>query len=126
MDCTAFGVPSPKVTWLRIEPRPGESGANSSPLDQRQNDQQQGPPIVIQLTSNYAPDALWQILAHNNSLKFRPFAASEYKPGVHRASYVCKASSESGTILSRIVNVRAGKTLHSYFMRSEISLNGYF
>ena len=64
------------------------------------------------IASNYAGSnnaALWQILAHNNSLKFRPFSASEYSLEVHRATYICKASSESGTILSRVVNVKAGK-----------------
>lgn len=99
MDCTAYGVPPPKVTWLRLD-----------------SDSVENPPI-IELTSNYGggasatsgSDALWQILAHNNSLKFRPFSPSEYSRSVHLASYLCRASSESGTILSRIVNVKAGK-----------------
>ena len=68
-------------------------------------------PFFFKIAPNNA--ALWQILAHNNSLKFRPFSASEYSLEVHRATYICKASSESGTILSRIVNVKAGKTIHS-------------
>ena len=67
--------------------------------------------LFFKLAPNNA--ALWQILAHNNSLKFRPFSSSEYSLEVHRATYICKASSESGTILSRIVNVKAGKTIHS-------------
>lgn len=90
LDCTAYGVPPPKVTWLRLDPEALEKAP-------------------IELNSNYASDALWQILAHNNSLKFRPFAAREYQVGIHRAAYICRASSESGTILSRIVNVKAGK-----------------
>ena len=97
MDCTAYGVPTPKITWLRFDP-----GIENPPL--------------TELTSNYgavisnsgAPP-LWQILAHNNSLKFRSFAASDYNPTVHKAAYVCRASSESGTILSRIVNVKSGE-----------------
>lgn len=92
LDCTAYGVPPPKVTWLRLD-----------------SDSVENPPI-IELTSNYGGgDALWQILAHNNSLKFRPFSPAEYSRSVHLASYLCRASSESGTILSRIVNVKAGK-----------------
>ena len=95
MDCTAYGVPPPKITWLRFDPA----------LD--------NPPLTELTTpANYATTAgvaLWQILAHNNSLKFRPFSASDYNPAVHKAAYVCRASSESGIILSRIVNVKSGE-----------------
>ena len=107
LDCTAYGVPPPKVTWLRLNPE-ASGGIPAT---------EENPPI-IELASNYVPNAaLWQILAHNNSLKFRPFSASEYNVEVHRATYICKASSESGTILSRIVQVKAGKKIQIFFKK---------
>ena len=96
LDCTAYGVPTPKITWLRFDP-----GIENPPLKE--------------LTSNQPHESgglgrgLWQILAHNSSLKFRPFAGSDYNPEIHKAAYVCKASSESGTVLSRIVHVKSGE-----------------
>ena len=95
LDCTAYGVPPPQITWLRYDP-----GLESPPLTELTSGVQAG---------GLSNAALWQILAHNNSLKFRSFSASDYNPTVHKAAYVCRASSESGIILSRIVNVKSGE-----------------
>ena len=108
LDCTAYGIPPPKVTWLRLDPAASEAlhASKASGLE--------NPPIIElpAAVANYQGlDALWQILAHNNSLKFRPFQASDYNVQIHRGAYVCKASSESGTILSRVVHVKAGRPI---------------
>jgi hypothetical protein len=95
LDCSAYGMPSPKITWLRFDPTVKH------------------PPIteLVSSSGSYhtSSETVWQILPHNNSLKFRPFSPSEYRPEVHKASYVCKANSESGAILSRTVNVKSGR-----------------
>ncbi len=44
--------------------------------------------------------------------RFRPFSPQEYKNEVHQATYLCKASSESGVIHSRHVKVKAGDLLN--------------
>ena len=92
MDCTAFGVPSPQITWLLLD-----SNSIKTPKD------------LSSAKELEANGILWQVLPHNNSLKFRAYSADEYSPGVHKASYVCRASSESGIILSRSVNVKSGR-----------------
>ena len=91
MDCTAFGVPSPEITWLRLD-----SNTIDTPKD------------LLNAKELEANGKLWHILPHNNSLKFRAYSANEYSPEIHKAFYVCRASSESGTILSRSVNVKSG------------------
>lgn len=118
LDCTAYGVPPPKITWLRYDP-----GLETPPLTELTFSSNYG-------SSNAGPPglsnaALWQILAHNNSLKFRSFSASDYNPTVHKAAYVCRASSESGIILSRIVNVKSGEKklkVCKYWHKSEIAV----
>ena len=96
MDCTAFGVPSPQITWLRLQ-------ENSDRIETLED--------LLKAKELEANGALWQVLAHNNSLKFRPYSSEDYSSEVHKASYVCKASSESGTILSRSVNVKSGRKI---------------
>ena len=120
LDCTAYGVPPPQITWLRYDP-----GLETPPLTELTFSSNYG-----SASSNAGPPglsnaALWQILAHNNSLKFRSFSASDYNPTVHKAAYVCRASSESGIILSRIVNVKSGEKklkVCKYWHKSEIAV----
>ena len=96
LDCTAFGVPSPQITWLRLQ-------ENSDRIETLED--------LLKAKELEANGALWQVLAHNNSLKFRSYSSEDYSSEVHKASYVCKASSESGTILSRSVNVKSGRKI---------------
>ena len=58
---------------------------------------------------NQSSDPLLEVLAHNRSLRFRPFAPSEYNSDIHSAEYQCQARSESGATLSRKVTVTSGK-----------------
>ena len=48
--------------------------------------------------------------SQNISLVFPPFAASSYRPDVHSTAYRCRATSPSGTILSREMRLRAGNS----------------
>jgi len=45
----------------------------------------------------------------NGTLVFSPFAEHQYSPDVHSVAYRCVAHSRAGTIVSRTVQVRAGK-----------------
>ena len=108
MDCTAFGVPSPQITWLRLQ-------ENSDRIETLED--------LLKAKELEANGALWQVLAHNNSLKFRSYSSEDYSSEVHKASYVCKASSESGTILSRSVNVKSGRKTYSQPLMSDIQHN---
>ena len=98
LDCTAFGVPPPQITWLRL--------LNSNSIKTSKD--------LLSSKELEANGALWQVLPHNNSLKFRPYSPSEYNPEIHKASYVCRASSESGTVLSRAVHVKSGKIIFDF------------
>jgi len=46
----------------------------------------------------------------NGTLVFSPFAEHQYSPNVHSVAYRCVAHSRAGTIVSRTVQVRAGKS----------------
>ena len=67
--------------------------------------------ITVNSIMNYnqSSDPLLEVLAHNRSLRFRPFAPSEYNSDIHSAEYQCQARSESGATLSRKVTVTSGK-----------------
>lgn len=51
---------------------------------------------------------LRQVLSNGN-LVFPPFRAEDYRQEVHAQVYACLARNQIGSIISRDVNVRAGK-----------------
>jgi len=80
VDCSARGNPAPNVEWL---------GPDNLPVSSI-------PGIRIVLT--------------NGSIYFPPFEAEVFRQDVHWAVYRCVVSNSVGTIVSRDVTVRAGKT----------------
>lgn len=64
------------------------------------------------LSSNTNTDqnCFHQVLPNGN-LVFPPFRAEDYRQEVHAQVYACLARNQVGTIHSRDVNVRAGKTI---------------
>jgi len=81
LPCTAAGRPSPTVTWVRAD---------------------SGQPVIA------VPRLLEQL--GNGSLWFRPFADVEYSAAVHSAARLrCMATNDVGTVLSKLVRVRAGQ-----------------
>ena len=89
LDCSAHGVPAPTIKWFSV--RAGPENRKS---------------LVF---ATNASDNLLQVLPHNHSLRFRPFAPSEFNSDIHSGHYQCQARSESGITLSRKVHVNAGK-----------------
>lgn len=88
INCNAVGEPSPKVTWIR---------ADSSPLGHNS-------PIEATLSGSQ-----FRVARSDGSLLFTPFSASDFRPDVHATTYQCVASNSVGTVVSRTVQVRAGK-----------------
>ncbi|CAH1377592.1 unnamed protein product, partial [Tenebrio molitor] len=80
VSCSAHGSPTPQVDWLL----------------------QDGQTVT-------AVPGLRQSLG-NGTLYFPPFRGEDYRKDVHSTVYRCRASNLAGTILSRDVNVRAGKS----------------
>ena len=44
----------------------------------------------------------------NNTLHFHPFSDASYRPDVHAASFRCLATNTAGSVISRLVTVKAG------------------
>jgi len=80
IDCSARGNPAPNVEWL---------GPDNLPLTSI-------PGIRIVLS--------------NGSIYFPPFEAEVFRQDVHWAVYRCVVSNSVGTIVSRDITVRAGKS----------------
>ncbi|GFY70443.1 down syndrome cell adhesion molecule-like protein Dscam2 [Trichonephila inaurata madagascariensis] len=79
VPCSAQGHPAPMITWT----------------------QQDGNPLRDVVGVRHTrPDG---------SLVFPPFAAEDFRQGVHDAVYRCVASNIVGSIISREVHVKAGK-----------------
>lgn len=69
---------------------------------------------------------LRQVLSNGN-LVFPPFQAEDYRQEVHAQVYACLAKNQFGSIISRDVNVRAGKkTLSFILFYSEFSFVRHF
>lgn len=85
LPCVAQGSPAPSVQWLTA----GGASATDVPG-----------------LRHVRPDG---------SLVFLPFRAEEYRPDVHDAAYRCAATNEVGTVLSREIRVRGGKTVFFFF-----------
>jgi len=80
VECTAEGTPRPLVRWQTV-------------LD--------GSTVRGVRDLMHVDD--------NGTLVFSPFAEHQYLPNVHSVAYRCVAHSRAGTIVSRTVQVRAGK-----------------
>lgn len=79
VECRATGNPPPEIIWIRSD----GTAVGDVP-------------------------GLRQVLSNGN-LVFPPFRAEDYRQEVHAQVYACLAKNQFGTILSRDVNVRAGK-----------------
>ena len=89
VDCSARGNPTPNVEWL---------GPDNLPVTSI-------PGI--------------RIVLGNGSIYFPPFEAEVFRQDVHWAVYRCVVSNSVGTIVSRDVTVRAGKTQPGYCLRAQ-------
>lgn len=79
IECRASGTPPPEIIWVRSD---GTAVGNVP--------------------------GLRQVMANGN-LVFPPFRAEDYRQDVHAQAYACLAKNQVGSIISRDVNVRAGK-----------------
>ncbi|KAL1130470.1 hypothetical protein AAG570_011718 [Ranatra chinensis] len=89
LDCSATGHPQPQIDWLSLD---------GSPLAE--------------------VPALRRSL-RNGTLLLMPFSAELYRQDVHSAIYRCSATNAVGTVVSRDVHVRAGKShssLYNHFL----------
>lgn len=90
VSCAAAGQPTPTVSWM--------SGSELAA------------PISAGLSEMAGLRQIVTTASHNVTLVFPPFAATAYRPDVHSTAYRCRASSPSGTILSREMRLRTGKS----------------
>lgn len=79
VECRASGNPAPELIWVRSD----GTAVGDVP-------------------------GLRQVLSNGN-LVFPPFQAEDYRQEVHAQVYACLAKNQFGSIISRDVNVRAGK-----------------
>lgn len=79
VECRASGNPPPEIIWVRSD----GTAVGDVP-------------------------GLRQVLSNGN-LVFPPFRAEDYRQDVHAQAYACLAKNQFGSIISRDVNVRAGK-----------------
>lgn len=93
VECSARGNPPPDIIWIRSD----GTAVGDVP-------------------------GLRQVLANGN-LVFPPFRAEDYRQEVHAQIYACLAKNSEGSIISRDVNVRAGK---AYFIRFCYFINYIF
>lgn len=95
IECRASGTPPPEIIWVRSD----GSAVGNVP-------------------------GLRQVMANGN-LVFPPFRAEDYRQDVHAQAYACLAKNQVGSIISRDVNVRAGKLRSAKSARSPFfSLQG--
>lgn len=88
VECRASGSPPPELIWVRSD----GTAVGDVP-------------------------GLRQVLSNGN-LVFPPFQAEDYRQEVHAQVYACLAKNQFGSIISRDVNVRAGKFSNSNFFFS--------
>nr|CAI5825742.1 unnamed protein product [Callosobruchus analis] len=97
LDCSASGSPQPQVDWLGADGQP----AGDVPGVRR--------------------------VLRNGTLYLMPFAAHAYRQDVHSTIYRCMASNSVGRVLSRDVQVRAGKywylATNKWFSANSLKLN---
>nr|CAH0099529.1 unnamed protein product [Daphnia galeata] len=88
--CAATGHPQPTVVWISASELATTTTAGTTLLMEMAG--------LRRMTGG---------TSQNISLVFPPFAASSYRPDVHSTAYRCRATSPSGTILSREMRLRA-------------------
>lgn len=79
LDCSASGSPQPSIDWLSVD---GTSVGDVSGIRR---------------------------VLRNGTLYLQPFPAAAYRQDIHSTVYRCVASNTVGRIISRDVQVRAGK-----------------
>lgn len=97
--CAATGHPQPTVMWISASELATTTTAGT--LMEMAGLRRIGGAATTTMTGG---------TAQNISLVFPPFAASSYRPDVHSTAYRCRATSPSGTILSREMRLRAGNS----------------
>lgn len=85
VECLASGNPLPEIIWVRSD---GTAVGDVPGLRQVSSD---------------------------GKLVFPPFRAEDYRQEVHAQVYACLARNQFGSIISRDVNVRAGKIFVVFF-----------
>lgn len=85
IECKASGNPMPEIIWIRSD---GTAVGDVPGLRQ---------------------------ISSDGKLVFPPFRAEDYRQEVHAQVYACLARNQFGTIISRDVNVRAGKKLGNFW-----------
>lgn len=88
LDCSASGSPQPSIDWLSVD---GTSVGDVSGVRR---------------------------VLRNGTLVLQPFAAAAYRQDIHSTVYRCVASNNVGRIVSRDVQVRAGKFLRNLFYQN--------
>lgn len=96
VECRASGNPAPELIWVRSD----GTAVGDVP-------------------------GLRQVLSNGN-LVFPPFQAEDYRQEVHAQVYACLAKNQFGSVISRDVNVRAGKEMVSYFQTFKFDLMPVF
>lgn len=84
VECRASGHPQPELIWVRSD----GTAVGDVP-------------------------GLRQVLSNGN-LVFPPFQAEDYRQEVHAQVYACLAKNQFGSIISRDVHVRAGRSTFDY------------
>lgn len=85
LDCSASGSPQPTIDWLSVD---GTSVGDVSGIRR---------------------------VLRNGTLVLLPFAAAAYRQDIHNTIYRCVASNTVGRVISRDVQVRAGKKKNFIF-----------
>lgn len=96
LDCSASGNPQPTIDWLSIDG-----------------------------TSIGDVGGIRKIL-RNGTLVLLPFPAAAYRQDIHNTVYRCVASNRVGRIISRDVQIRAGKQMLIKSFFSSSSFFSYF
>ncbi|KAG1671033.1 Down syndrome cell adhesion molecule-like protein Dscam2 [Nymphon striatum] len=81
IDCSAYGIPDPKINWYRVE-----DGFDRKLIEDI--------PSLIQIY-------------RNGTLVLLSFPIEQYRQEIHASIYVCSASNSNGSIISPPVSVRA-------------------
>lgn len=92
LDCSASGSPQPTIDWLSVD---GTSVGDVGGIRR---------------------------VLRNGTLVLLPFAAAAYRQDIHNTIYRCVASNTVGRVISRDVQVRAGKefVILCYFYRIKL------
>lgn len=89
LDCSASGSPQPTIDWLSVD---GTSVGDVGGIRR---------------------------VLRNGTLVLLPFAAAAYRQDIHNTIYRCVASNTVGRVISRDVQVRAGKEFFYFYFSGE-------